>query len=252
MLNNYLNATQRLLQNPGAPTTLYSTADLTTYINTARGQLAGEAECIRTGGVVNMTVGQRGYTFSSIVIAGGPSVTGIEGAIHVRAIRLSVGTGFQWVTPRAWEWFDRFYLCNPDPSSGQPRDWSQYSQGSAGTGTGSSASGSFFVDPLPDAGYQLICDCVCYPQPLASDVDIEALPYLWTDAVPYFAAYLALMGSQVSTRVADAQRMMQLYTLFVSRARKAANPSLDPWIYEQANDQASMNAYGNQQQGAAQ
>ena len=44
MLTAYLNATAILLQNPVAPTSLYSTANLTTFINTARGQLAGESE----------------------------------------------------------------------------------------------------------------------------------------------------------------------------------------------------------------
>jgi len=43
VLASYITQTQRLLQNPGAPISLYSTADITSYVNIARGQLAGLA-----------------------------------------------------------------------------------------------------------------------------------------------------------------------------------------------------------------
>lgn len=250
MLATYLTRVQRLLQNPGAPTSLYSTADLTDYINQARGQVAGEGECVRTGGVVTTTSSQQGYVFSSIVIAGGPTITGISGVIHVRAIRVSIGAGFQQLRPNAWEWFDTFMLSNVVPPTGIPTDWAQFAQGASTIPvTGNVATGSFFVFPTPDAAYTLICDCVCYPQALTTDTDSEAIPYLWTDAVAYYAAYLALMGSQVSTRVADAQRMMQLFELHMNRARRFANPSLGRFLYEQDNDPAQQSAYGQGQAG---
>ena len=47
MLNAYLTSTQLLLQNPAPTAALYSPANLTSFINTARGQLAGESESIR-------------------------------------------------------------------------------------------------------------------------------------------------------------------------------------------------------------
>lgn len=248
MLATYLTRVQRLLQNPGAPTSLYSTADLTDYINQARGQVAGEGECVRTSGSVTTTTGVRGYVFSGINI-GTPSATGIQGVIHVRAIRYGVGSGFIQLTPNAWEWFDTFFLSNPNPANGPPTNWAQYAQGASTIPlTGNAATGSFFIDPPPDTGYGLVCDCVCYPLTLTADVDPEAIPFLWTDAVAYYAAYLALMGSQVSTRVADAQRMMQLFELHMNRARRFANPSLNRFLYEQGDDPAQQAAYSQQGQ----
>lgn len=240
MLNSYLAATQRLLQNPAAPISLYSTADLTTYINTARGQLAGEGECIRALGTVNTIYQQRNYNFSAVTIG----VTGIAGAIHVRSLRYAVGSGYQWISPRGWEWFEFYYLNTPVPDSGAPTDWAQYGQGSAPPPSGSSGSGSFYVNPLPDIVYALTADCVCFPSALATDADPELIPYLWTDAVPYYAAYLALMSAQVNNRMAEAEKMFGLYQTFVQRARQAANPSLLRGLYQQSPNLTQANQLG--------
>ena len=243
MLNAYLAATQNLLQSPGAPSTLYSTANLTTWINTARGQLAGEAECVRVLGTLTTTIGQRNYNFSAINL-GVQATTGVQGVIHVRSIRYALASGYQYVFSRAWEWFDFFWMNNPVPVNGPPNDWAQYAQGSSGQGTGSGASGSFFLDPPPDLPYNLVCDCVCYPQALAADGDVEAIPYLWSDAVPYFAAYLALLSAQTDARMADAERMFGYYQTFQQRARQFANPALSRNQYEQAVDLTLTNKLG--------
>lgn len=243
MLNAYLAATQNLLQSPTSPTTLYSSANLTTFINTARGQIAGESNAIRAMATISTVVGQRAYNFSALN-TGVQATNGIEGAIHVRSVRYALGTGFGWVSRQPWEWFDRYYLSNPVPANGAPANWSQYAQGSAGTGSGSGASGSFYLDPAPDLIYTLQCDCVCYPQALAADGDVEALPYLWTDCVPYFAAYYALLSSQTSARAADADKMLERYMKFNERARMSANPDPERWLYQQSGDPAQAAKLG--------
>jgi hypothetical protein len=235
---------------------LYSTANQTLWINIARGQVAGESESIRIIGTISTIIGQRNYNFSTINI-GTPSLTGAQGVIHVRRINYGVASGQKWVTPRAWEWFDQFYMNNPVPVNGPPGRWAQLGQGSAGIGsitgigTGSMSSGSFYLDPPPDAIYTLYCDCVAYPIALAADTDVEALPYMFTDAVPFFAAYYALLSSQTSSRQADAERMMGHYQTFLQRARTSANPSVLRAQYEQAADPVQAMKLGMQQQKAA-
>lgn len=240
MLNSYLAATRNLLQNPGAPSSLYSDANLTIYINTARGQLAGEGECIRAFGNVNTVYQQRNYTFSQLAIG----IAGIAGAINVRSLRYAVGSGHQWISPRSWEWFEFYYLNTPVPNLGAPTDWSQYGQGAAPPLGGSSDSGSFYLNPLPDIVYTVTADCVCFPSALVTDADPEMIPYLWTDAVPYFAAYLALMSAQVSTRMAQAEKLLGLYQTFVQRARQAANPGLLRGLYQQSPNLTQANQLG--------
>ena len=119
MLASYIANTQNLLQLPGAPASLYTTANLTSWINISRGQLSGESQSIRVMGTISTVIGQRNYNFSAINI-GTPSVTGAQGVIHVRRIMYGVGTGYQWMRPRNWEWFDLYKLNNPVPPSGPP------------------------------------------------------------------------------------------------------------------------------------
>ncbi len=256
MLTSYQNDLKNLLQSPGAPVQLYSNTNLTRWINIARGQVAGEGECIRVIGTISTVVNQRAYNFSSINI-GVPATTGAQGVIHVRRISYNVGeniyglAGQQWIPPRAWPWFDLYHMNNPVPAPGPPLVWSQFGQGSAGTGTGSSATGSFYIDPPPDAVYQLNCDCVCYPIALTDDNTVEAIPYLWTDSVPFFAAYYAYLSSQTGARQADAERMYNHYKEFLQRARQAANPSVNRSSYEQATSPVQAAKLGIKPQAGA-
>lgn len=235
MLSQYETRTQQLLQNPNAPTTLYSLPNIDSWINQARGQLAGEAECIRVQGTLALTTGQRVYNFSSISI-GTPTATGVQGVINARQVLRVVASGYTWLRPRPFEWFTFYKLNNPLPQQGAPTEWAQYGQGAAPQPSLQSAGGSIYVDPVPDQSYTLQLDCVCYPIILADDSTVEAIPYLWTDAVPYFAAYLALLSAQSQARQADAERMFQRYTEFVNRARTFSTPSvLGPQYAQQAN-----------------
>lgn len=237
-LTAYETQTQRLLQNPKSPTTLYATSDIDSWINTARGQVAIEFECVRTLGTITTVLNQRNYNFASINI-GVSATNGIQGALHMRSMRYAVASGFQWVTPRAWEWFELYDLNNPVPDSGAPREWAQYGQGQ---------TGSFYIDKLPDQIYTLTNDCVCVPIPLVNDSTVEAIPYPWTDAVPYFAAYLALLSAQMGARRADAEAMFGYYTTFGQRARQFSNPSLLRGNYEQSADPTTQSKLGLQKQ----
>lgn len=248
MLTSYIAQTQKLLQLPGASTPLYSDANVTIWINSARGQLAGDGECVRKIGTISAVAGQRDYDFDGINL-GVSATTGIAGAINVRRISYGIASGQLWVPPRPWEWFELRAFNNAVPQNGPPKMWAQFAQGSAGTDSGSGASGSFYLDPPPDLAYTLYCDCMCYPIPLVDDTTIEALPYLWTDAVPYFAAYLAFLSSQTQARQADADRMMKRYEEFKDRARRSSNPSTLRWQNQQAGDPAQAAKIGLQKGG---
>lgn len=250
MLDIYLTDTRNLLQNPTAPTSLYDTVSLTRWINIARGQVAGEGECVRVLGLLNTVVDQRAYSFSAIDV-GTSSVTGVSGVIHVRDVLYGIGVnGYRKLTPRGWEWFQQFKLNTAVPVSNEPRSWSQYGQGAASPGaTLSNASGTFYLDPPPNDVYVLTLDCVCYPIPLIDNTTKEAIPYLWTDSVPFFAAYYAYLSAQSGARQADAARMYEMYGTFLERARKAANPSVLRWQYQQATDPTQLNKIGLPQGG---
>jgi hypothetical protein len=242
VLTAYETNTQNLLQKPGASTPLYDVTSIDRWINIARGQLAGEAECIRAIGTISTVVGQSAYNFASINI-GVSATTGRQGVINVRRISYGVASGQRWVPGFAWEWFDYYHLNNPVPPGSYPQAWSQFAQGAAPGSTGSAQGGSFYIN-VPDAIYTLYCDCVCYPIALVDDTTVEAIPYLWTDAVPYFAAYYALLSAQSGIRTQEAKGMMELYKQFLERARRASNASVNRWQYEQSQDPAQLAKFG--------
>jgi hypothetical protein len=221
LLTAYLTQTARLLQNPGAPTSLYATGDLTSWINTARGQLAGDGECVRAYATLVVTNNTQSYNFSSISSLG----TGVQGVLNVRMITLQVTGGKVMLNSWPWEYFNQYFISQVGAANATPTDWAQFAQGT---------TGSLFFSPTPNASLTANLDCVCYPIPLVDDTTVEAIPYPWTDAVPYFAAYLALLSSQTSSRQAEALRMMEMYNEFKDRARRYSTPTVMPYQYEQS------------------
>lgn len=231
MLDAYISQTQRLLQNPAPATGLYSRESIIDYVNTARKQLAGEAACIRVLGTIDTVEGQRSYSFADIDLG---AVTGVSGVFNVRRINYATGTGQVYVVPRPWEWFDQYCLNTAAPTSGVPSIWSQYGQGGGAPALGSAQSGSFYLDPVPDGVYTLYCDCACYPATLETDVTPEAIPYIFTDCVPFFAAWYALLSNQAQARRADAEAYYGYYQEFLRRAQRISTPAVLGGQYEQA------------------
>lgn len=250
MLATYITRTQQLLQYPAASAQqIYATADITTWINIARGQLAAETECCRALGTLLTTISVRNYNFSAIVL---PINAGLGGIFNARQMMYAVASGYQWMRPRPWSWYWFYRYNNPVPQQGAPQEWSQFSQGGSGigpVGNGTDVSGSFYIDPAPDLTYSLLVDCSCYPAALAADTDIEAIPYAFTDAIPYFAAYLALMSAQSSARIEQAQQLLNLYKMFVERANKASAPNVNRHLYERQDSPTIIGKLGIQQGG---
>ena len=171
MLATYLSQVRRLAQNPAAPVALYSDSDITSAINEARSQLAGEAACIRVMGSLAVTAGNQGpYAFTAINLS--PAV-GVQGVMAVRTMLYSVGSGQAWIRPRPFEWFSLYILNDPVPQAGPPAVWTQYAQG---------ANGTIFFN-LPDLDYALSADTVCLPIPLVDDTTVEAIPPLRSESV---------------------------------------------------------------------
>lgn len=242
MLTQYLTRTKRLLQNPSAPTQLYSDADLTDYINEGRGWVAALGECVPNQATLDVVQGQRAYNFSAITL--GAPTAGISGVMAVRQSAIQVGEGQLWMTPRNYAWFFFYRMSTVTPVQNQPNEWSVVGQGAAPQSGLQAEGGTIFVDPVPDTSYTLNLDAVCYPIPLVDDTTAEALPYLFTDAVPYFGAYKALLSAQSASREAEAARMYNKFEQFINMARAASTPSVLPGMYRQQPNPTRANQLG--------
>ncbi len=206
MLAAYEVAVQQLIQL--VPSGLIPTPTLDRYINTARMQLAADAECVRSSATLTCTIGTQGYGLSSLVLV--PSVAvGISGVFTLRSGFVE-GASMP-LEFRSWEWFSAYYLTSN--ASGEPTALAQQGQGTFGT---------LFLRPVPNAAFNIMFDTACLPIILVDDTTPEAIPGLWTDAVPFYAAWLAMMQLQ---RQADAHIMLTRYQELALRGRQESTPS---------------------------
>lgn len=105
--------------------------------------------------------------------------------------------------------------------------WAQYGQGTDLT---------FYLYPQPDQTYPVEVDCICVPLDLEPDGSVpETIPYPFTDAVPFYAAWMALQTLADPARMPLADRYFRelsdgrtggIYTLMMKRARAFAQPSV--------------------------
>jgi hypothetical protein len=207
MLTAYQTEVNALIQAPSSPIPLVPTSQITSYINSARNQVATEGECIRQFCTLTFVANQGSYTLAAFVP---PASLGLASAFTVRQGYF----GGNLLDIRSWEWFGAYYLVSG--AVGPPVHMAQEGQGSLAT---------FYFSPIPTAPGTAVFDCTCLPVPLVDDTTIEAIPFPWTDAVPYWAAWLALQSLQ---RQADAEFMMQRYNVLMRRARDEASPSVLP------------------------
>lgn len=212
--------------------------DLTVYINTARTWAAGDSDAIKAIGTYTLTTGSQGpYPFSGIVLPGSSATTGVQSVLKVRQQWYLVGDGQLWFRGRSWPWFTTYFMNSAVITNGPPKAWAQYGEG---------ANGTLYVAVTPDQDYTIQADCVCLPVPLVTDATVEALPAPWTVAIPYFAAYLALLSAQTSAGAQGAQQMLQLYEQFASGARRQATPDVMPTNFPGQPNPVRTNQLGAQ------
>ena len=208
-LTNYITQVQRLLHDSTGD--LYAPQDVIAYINQARTRISAEGACIRS--IVNLATqaSTQTYNLSSISVA---SITGASYVLLIRKAAITSATAPARLDGRPWDWFFNYCICAP--LAGTPTTWAQLTQGQAG---------QFYLWPTPVSSQILTLDAVIIPIELVDDSTVEAIPYPWTEAVQYYASYLAYMNAQ---RNADADRMYQLYTQRMQFARDVSTPSALP------------------------
>ncbi len=205
----YQAITLRLLNDP--TNAVYPIGDVTAAINTGRGQIAGATHCIRYLAIRNTVIGQTApYPLSTFSV--------IDGVAQPLNAQMGLCQG-HFLDQREWEWFFKYYLGKPIRPLGFPARWAIQTPGSLG---------GIIIDPVPDQIYGLDFDVAGLPVDLIDDTTTEAIPYPWTDAIPYFGAYLLYQDRQ---RTADAQAMLQRWGEFMSWGTRQVVSTVLP-LYE--------------------
>jgi len=234
LLSVYQARTRQLLQNPGAPVSLYSDADITTFVNIARSQIAGEQGCIPAIGTIDTVANQDTYDLGNITYS---TASGIGDVLTINQIWNTYGgnSGYR-IESRSWPYFSLYsHLNNPASQPGMPTMYAQFGKG---------INTVFYLDPTPDSIYTLSIDVTCNVADLVSDVSPDAISYPWTDCVSFLAAYYAMLSAQSAVRQADADRMYQRYMLFAKRAREMSDSNILRDQFEYESDLTLANKLG--------
>lgn len=86
---------------------------------------------------------------------------------------------------------------------------------------GQGAAGSLFLYPIASQSYSMEWDCTFLPADLNTNLDPEAIPLPWTDAVPMLAAWYCFTELQNYNAAAY---HLSIYEKFLSRFSFAARP----------------------------
>jgi hypothetical protein len=227
-LNAYLNALQILLHDQAG--LAYPQSVLTGFINEARQQAALESESIRGLGTIDTVPNQEAYRNDGVAAPTFPA--GIANLITPRSIQydpqlvLTSGrTPLVTLIKRNWDWFNFYELGMAARPPGPPRVWAPFVMGTptlpqGGISSGPVASGTFYINQ-PNMVYTLQVDGTWGPLDLETDDDPEALPGPFNDAVPLYGLYLGFMDARLNEL---AQQALQVYELFMTRARGIVTP----------------------------
>jgi hypothetical protein len=203
----YRSQTQDLFQALTSPLPLIPNATIDGYVNRARMQVASEGECVRTQAVLSILSGIRLYGFGALSVSPAADIAAI---ISVRSGFINGAGGPLEFRP--YEWLSAYCLWST--AVGRPVSMAQQGQGQFGT---------LVFCPTPNAAYSAVFDTVGIPIPLVDDTTPDVIPYPWSDAVPFYAAWLCMMNAQ---RQADADSFFGRYEQIMMRlARMGATPS---------------------------
>jgi hypothetical protein len=147
--------------------------------------------------------------------------SGVKSIFQVVSVAISQGTTKPMMRYMDWSSFQAFCRINQNTIQNYPAIWSQYQPGD---------NGSLYLFPIPSGNYQMDWDCLCLPLDLVDDTTPEAIPYPFTEAVPYYAAYLCYQYAQ---RGDDAQRMLSEYRRLMIEGRGTSTTTRIPDIYDE-------------------
>jgi hypothetical protein len=182
-LDQYVARTRRLLTD-GGPNFYFSNDAITDAINEARRKVANFTGCLRQL-VTDITLpqGQELYNVSQMIDRGTPP---------------NLGTYFIELKGITTYWDGTRVKCVYRPFAEQDVWFRSFTQGFTGPPASMAMMGSniVYLNPTPDRDYQSDWDVVFTAIPLGTSSDLENIPTVYQDCIPYAAASIAKFGEQ--------------------------------------------------------
>jgi len=205
LLNSYIQQVQYLLHDPLAQ--LWSTVELTGYINEARNRVAQDTKALRqiitTSQYPGLTVNQGQELYQLQTYLPSPFNTSL---IDVMGITVIVNNERYKLKYWPYTQIDAFL-----------RGWVNYQDWPV---VFSRVGGNsyIYVAPVPNQQYSTEWDIAVNPQPLATDSDPEPISVPFQEPVQYYAAYKAKLKIQAQ---GEAKYFLDLYDEIRRRCMKA-------------------------------
>ena len=197
------------------------------YVNTPTVTLSGGGyTTAATAGTVTLTpyittvANQEVYPLSAYTSQVQQAQPGAARAIGIQSVSVSWGSFKPTLDYRSWTTFQATLRSYNIGQQNYPSVWSRYGRG---------AGASIYLWPIPAQTSQMDLDLYCQPIPLVTDSTVEAIPEPFTDAVKFYAAYLAYMNAQ---RKDDAMWMFKEWKDILIENGVADTPSLSPNAYD--------------------
>lgn len=228
-LQDYINDTRLLLRDTQG--LFLPDQSLVRFINEARNKVAEQTGCVRRliygtapsgvsatpGSIVPGTMvpgTQATNTFATIVNTEKYSYdfanqilrqlyAGVQSIMDVVEVSISWGSSRPTMTWMPWEDLQAYARSYNIGMQNFPSYWSTYSEGEFG---------EVWLFPIPSqtgvASGEMEWDCFCWPKPLYSNDDFDAIAIPFRSAVKYYAGYLARENAQ---QPGLADRMLQRF-----------------------------------------
>lgn len=168
----------------------------------------GATAAAATAPIMTANYAQEVYQFSDIPLTALP---GYGSVIAVRSVTI-IYANLRYSLPQySFSTYQAKIRQYPFQYQYVPTMCSQFGQGSGG---------SLYLYPLPSQPYQMELDCTCFPQDLFDDLDVEAIPDPWTQAVSFLAAHYAYLELQ---NLNAAEYYYKMFERQMPRYRNAAS-----------------------------
>jgi hypothetical protein len=216
-LSDYLAATRRLLHDPAGA--LYTTPDLTEFINRAIRQRDLDLGINRVRLSMTLTAGVSDYPFATIASAG-TVMDGSTNAILMDVMSIFVmplgtpGSSVRYPLAR-WPFSKLSYLLSSAYPS-YPSCYAVY------------GSSTIIMGPAPAQNYPAEFDFTASSPDLVNNSDTDIVPYPWTDPIPFLAASFAKVSAQ---RYDESESLAKIYFERMNRVRGRARSIAisSPW-----------------------
>ncbi len=196
LLSEYLTQTQRILHDS---TGKYWTAgELTDYINLARLKTVADTGCNRILQTVTLSQGTETYNYSVLP----------QGISTIDVLNLTLLWGSLRV-PMTYMPFTKFNL--------EMRAWQQFQ--SRPIAFSVYGNNTVYVGPVPDQIYTSEWDTVVSPANLVNLTDQCVITFPYSEAVPFYAAYMAKFKEQ---SLEEADSYLQRYVMHIKMALRSS------------------------------